>query len=129
MANSDTAQRLGHVSIIDVRDYGLYTHSERSYGKAVVAILESTPSKLATVHVVLRPRHAIFVDVTMPVAKFLMGKRWRHRLVVHTKYETEVVHALEDLGIAKESIPRNLTGKLDEDYFQHWLNQKAKESG
>ena len=66
-------------------------------------------------------------DILLPVVKQLLGFRLRHRLSLHTGYNSTVIlKSLAQYGICSESLPTLMGGDLvREEYWTKWLEEQA----
>jgi hypothetical protein len=86
----------------------------------VDSIKSCLPLRLSGIHLC---HPSTFLMLVLPVFKFLMGKRMRNRLQVHSGSKEKVLKHIAMYGLSKESIPEELGGNVRLDY-QAWLEQR-----
>ena len=123
-SESAMVQSIGHVSVVNMREYELYSHYNRKFSKEVAALHAALPAKVVTVHAVMRARHEALRKLVLPVLKWIFGKRLRQRLITHSGHDRQIVQEFEDFGIHAHSMTSLLGGALGPGYFQHWLVER-----
>ena len=73
-------------------------------------MLESAPVLVRASHVCNVPW--LVQNIILPLAKFIAGKYWRQRFIIHTGTREEVLASLERYHIPRDRVPRELGGTL-----------------
>ena len=119
------AQKRGHVNITSLKGFGLYTHYDRQFIRDMASLAEALPSKVATSHAIISYNHEVMRQVLIPMAKFIFGKRWRQRLVVHSGHSRGILARLVEFGIPSDhAIGSVLDGDFGQNYFEQWMEER-----
>ena len=124
MAESPVAQKLGQVTMFNAKDYELFMHYDRAFVKDVAAIHKAIPGKIVACHGVVRVKHDVFRKIILPVIKFILGKRWRQHLVIHSGPDRRVLQELCAFGISEEGISCAVDRKLQPLYAEQWVRKR-----
>lgn len=79
------------------------------------------PVRIGAFHICHPPA---FFQIVFPVIKFLLGKRLRQRIKVHSGSEEHVLERLAHFGLPKESVPSDLGGTVVLDQKTWLVNRK-----
>jgi hypothetical protein len=124
ISERDEAQVNGVVGVNNMRGADIYKHFDRILMKRLVAMMSFLPIKLCALHDYASSHSGschVYQKVLLPVVRNLLGKRLRHRLVVHNGSNL----LLQDqFGIGPECLASELGGSFSLDDFHKWLEKR-----
>lgn len=98
---------------------------DRKLAREGIALFrDCLPIQIKVIHLCLPLRYPPF-NFVLPVLKFILGKRMRHRMVIHHGSDLQVILGYEEYGIGRDATPPALGGhwKMDTE-FAAWLVER-----
>ena len=87
-------------------------------------MLESFPTKVRTVHAMIRSKDEILRKVILPVIKFILGKHIRLRVFLHSGSDQCVLQRLRKFGIDTVQVESVLQSDLGMPSFRKWMEER-----
>lgn len=63
----------------------------------------------------------------LPVLKYIVGRDYRLRFVVHEGSDIELLHQVSDYGLVKEHMSHCLGGSYGRDDFLQWVRERQEQ--
>jgi len=119
----DTSYRIS-LSALD-KGFDLYMHFDRILMKRMLDIDNAIPMCTRAIHLCTGSGVSV-LSLVAPVIKHLMGRRLRHRMVLHAGSDTEINQQMELYGLQKNNIPSILGGSFTLSDFDVWLKERKQ---
>ena len=111
--------------LANFRGYSL-EHFDRKLGLLIAqTINECLPISIKANHFCY-PTESRVWNLLVPIFKSLMGKRLRHRTLIHVGMPSELIKALERFGIDCEGLPVSIGGNRPHQKYHEWLDERRR---
>ena len=100
-------------------------HFDRILMKRMLGMYDTIPILFRAVHICTGSGASV-VSLVLPVIKHMMGRRIRHRVILHAGSDTEIVQRMELYGLEKRNIPSILGGNFTRADFDAWLKDRQQ---
>ena len=124
ICESPQAQSRGWVFVISIRGCQPFQHFSRAHTRGIQAILACFPTHIAVIHAVMDHHHEIMTRMMVPMVKFMYGRDWRQRFILHSGHDRKVLQELAEYGLYKDGLHREIGGTLEDDIFDDWLRER-----
>lgn len=122
MSETESAQKHGFVTIVNVKDFDITTTFDRHHEKCVTSIPLCMPTPLCAVHLCAGPERTVLSQLAVPIVKHLLNKTSRHRLLLHSGSDQELLRELSSYGLKLANFPNH-------DQFVTWLAERLALEG
>jgi hypothetical protein len=103
----------------------MFRHWDRRLSKKLVNVLRVFPNPRA-VHVCTGSGRAM-LGVILPIAKYVMGRHLRLRLVIHSGSDNDLLDGFERYGLGRDHLKSVvLCNESVVDNYAEWLEEQAR---